>query len=227
MGKQPGFLIYADCMALLDKLSDEQAGRVIKAACLYFQEGEVAELDLAEEMVLTLMIQYIQRSTDRYNEICRKRSEAGKKGNQTRWGNDSKSDDNIANASKCEQKVASVANITEHNITEHNLYIGAQTPRQPTTRERRFIKPTVEQVRDYCTERSNGVDPQRFVDHYEANGWMVGKNRMKDWKAAVRQWERNEYNSAGAQSAAAGGKRSPSFDLDAIIKKAREEVPKL
>lgn len=52
-------------------------------------------------------------------------------------------------------------------------------------------RPTLEQVRDYCHERNNGVDPQRWFDYYSANGWKVGKNPMKDWKACVRTWERN------------------------------------
>ena len=57
---------------------------------------------------------------------------------------------------------------------------------------KRFAPPSVAEVRAYCTERNNSVDAQRFVDYYSANGWMVGKNRMRDWKAAVRTWERQE-----------------------------------
>ena len=53
-----------------------------------------------------------------------------------------------------------------------------------------FIKPSVEEVRAYCQERNNGIDPERFVDFYEMKGWMIGKNKMKDWKAAVRTWEK-------------------------------------
>ena len=55
-----------------------------------------------------------------------------------------------------------------------------------------FKPPTVDDVRAYCTERGNNVDPQSFVDFYESKGWMIGKNKMKDWKAAVRTWERSE-----------------------------------
>lgn len=54
----------------------------------------------------------------------------------------------------------------------------------------RFIRPTLEEVASYCEERKNNVDPQRFIDYYTANGWKVGRNPMKDWKAAVRTWER-------------------------------------
>lgn len=61
---------------------------------------------------------------------------------------------------------------------------------------KKFIPPTVEEVRSYCQERGNKVDPQAFVDYYTSNGWMVGRNRMKDWKAAVRgTWEKTSKQS--------------------------------
>lgn len=56
-----------------------------------------------------------------------------------------------------------------------------------------FSPPSIDEVAAYCQERGNGVDPQRWHDHYTARGWMVGKNKMRDWRAAVRTWERNEY----------------------------------
>ena len=59
-------------------------------------------------------------------------------------------------------------------------------------KRKRFSAPTVEEVADYCNERNNGIDPQHFVDYYSARGWMIGKNSMKDWKAAVRTWEKQQ-----------------------------------
>jgi hypothetical protein len=56
-----------------------------------------------------------------------------------------------------------------------------------------FTKPTLEEVSAYCRERQNGIDPQGFIDHYESNGWMVGKVKMKDWRASVRTWEKNDH----------------------------------
>lgn len=64
-------------------------------------------------------------------------------------------------------------------------------PQAEKTKTKRFVPPTVEDVKEYCRERKNAVDAERFVDYYTANGWKVGKNPMKDWKAAVRTWERN------------------------------------
>lgn len=56
-----------------------------------------------------------------------------------------------------------------------------------------FTKPTIDEIQDYCIERNNNVNAEQFYDYYESNGWKVGKNSMKDWKAAVRTWERSEY----------------------------------
>lgn len=56
---------------------------------------------------------------------------------------------------------------------------------------KRFVPPSVEDVEQYCFERNNNIDAQSFIDFYESKGWMIGKNKMKDWKAAVRTWERN------------------------------------
>lgn len=55
-----------------------------------------------------------------------------------------------------------------------------------------FTPPNVQDVRAYCQERGNKVDPENFWDFYQSKNWMIGKNKMKDWKAAVRTWERSE-----------------------------------
>ena len=72
---------------------------------------------------------------------------------------------------------------------EEKECMGADAP--TPKKSNRFIPPTLEEVAAYCQERHNRVDAGRFVDFYTAKGWMVGKNKMKDWKSAVRTWERN------------------------------------
>ena len=70
---------------------------------------------------------------------------------------------------------------------------------KPPSRHR-FIPPTVEEVKAYCTEKGYSVDAQRFVDYYTSNGWKVGKNSMKDWKAAVRTWNGKEQPNGKVES---------------------------
>ena len=65
------------------------------------------------------------------------------------------------------------------------------TPLNPPKGNGVFKRPSLDEVTTYCNERNKGIDPKAFMDHYDANGWMVGKSKMKDWKASVRTWEHN------------------------------------
>ena len=86
-----------------------------------------------------------------------------------------------------ETQVKRIGNVEKEIEKEKELELEKDMTRK------RFTPPTVEEVRAYCLERKNSVDPEHFVSHYEANGWKVGRNQMKDWKAAVRTWEKTEY----------------------------------
>lgn len=61
-------------------------------------------------------------------------------------------------------------------------------------KRKNFKKPSLEEVKQYCLERNNNINSENFIDYYDANGWKVGKNPMKDWRAAVRTWERRNVN---------------------------------
>lgn len=83
----------------------------------------------------------------------------------------------------------------------------------------RFTPPDVIEVQAYCYERNNKIDAQAFVDFYESKGWMVGKNKMKDWKAAVRTWERSNTTSKPKVQS----QPQRSSQLDDLLNKIREE----
>lgn len=91
----------------------------------------------------------------------------------------------------------------------------------------RFSPPTIDEVKAYCKERNNNVDAERFIDYYNSNGWMVGKNKMKDWKAAVRTWENNGYGN-GARKQQPKETKSRSYDIEAYERMiyAEENPPK-
>ena len=86
------------------------------------------------------------------------------------------------------------------------------------SKAKRFTPPTLEEVTAYCIERGNNVDAQHFIDYYTSNGWLVGKNKMKDWKAAVRTWERNGYNN----NKPANNKSQAAQELDGFYNMASE-----
>ena len=59
-------------------------------------------------------------------------------------------------------------------------------------KERRFLKPSLKEISDYCEERKNNIDPEQFLSFYESKGWKIGNQPMKDWQAAVRTWEKRD-----------------------------------
>ena len=78
-------------------------------------------------------------------------------------------------------------NTVECNVVEDNMVDNSPA----NVSNKRFKPPTLEELQAYCYERGNSVDAVRFIDYYTANGWKVGKNAMRDWRAAVRTWERS------------------------------------
>lgn len=113
--------------------------------------------------------------------------------------------DNITKTLPKDNQDISYIKRKEKEIKEYKESISKDIPKKvadanaPAPREKedvkpkaqRFIPPTVEEVNTYCAERNNGIDAQTFVDFYTAKGWMIGKNKVKDWRAAVRTWERS------------------------------------
>lgn len=85
-----------------------------------------------------------------------------------------------------------------------------------------FVRPTLQEVSNYCQERKNSVNPQKWMDHYQSNGWKVGKNSMKDWKAAVRKWEDDKPTTqdhlANNLNKIAGGNYFQSVTLGDVVK---------
>jgi hypothetical protein len=82
-----------------------------------------------------------------------------------------------------------------------------QTEKTASPRAKRFTPPSVDEIREYCRQRQNSVDAAQFADYYAARGWRVGSGTMRDWRAAVRTWERRETNT---ENHSAGPRRSAS-----------------
>ena len=94
---------------------------------------------------------------------------------------------------------------TRVNITSINNITGTASEKK----QKKFVKPTVEEIKAYCQERKNDIDAEYFYDHYESQDWKVGKNPMKDWKATIRNWERNGYSNGYSY----GKRGSDPFDV--------------
>lgn len=84
--------------------------------------------------------------------------------------------------------------IHDVSISETQVRLGKDSIGKDSieSKSKAFTPPSLDDVTSYCHERNNNIDPQRFIDFYESKGWMVGKNKMKDWKAAIRTWEQRD-----------------------------------
>lgn len=118
----------------------------------------------------------------------KKLSEAGRMGNKSRWGSKK-----IATQSPPD----SIAIATQSQVKE--IKVNEIKEDKNKTKASAFVPPSVRDVQSYCAERNSMIDPERFVDFYSSKGWMVGKNKMKDWRASVRTWERT-YKDNGIKS---------------------------
>lgn len=90
--------------------------------------------------------------------------------------------------------------------------------------QKRFRPPTLEEVKAYCLERNNSINPEKFFNYYEANGWKVGRGKMKDWKAAVRSWESNGYNDNAGNKGSSSRKYCTENDKPTDFSKLYSEV---
>lgn len=211
------FLIYAENGENVRALSDEQAGMVFKALFAYRETGDDPQLDdLAAKIVFQTIRKQIVKCDERYDEEREKRSQAGKIGMQNRWKHNTVITDDNKNNSV-------IPVITDDN--KNNLSVPVPVPESVKDKKSivRFTPPTAQQVKEYSAEKGYAVDADRFVDFYESKGWYVGKNKMKDWKAAVRNWarsQRQEPTANGRQEKAAKVASFPQrkYDMKALEK---------
>ena len=161
----------------IEQLSMESRGKVFTNMMRYFdQDAELIEMDSIEALAFNVLKVNVDDSIAEYAETSRQNRENVNK----RWQYER------IRSNTTDTKIEDRSQKTEDRSQKESI---ADKPQRS-----RFIPPTVAEVEAYCQERNNGLDAQRFVDFYTANGWKVGKNTMKDWKAAVRTWENRDQD---------------------------------
>ena len=174
--------VWTSFRAVISPLNDSEKGRLFDSMLEYAETGKEPSEFKGNERYLW---QVAKQDIDRTAQKC-----------ETLKANGSKPKQREATGSKPKQEEAKPTykdndndNSKDKDKDNHYLKEKVNKEKEPP---RRFTPPTVEDVKAYCTARNNGVDAQRFVDYYTANGWRVGKNPMKDWQATVRTWERSD-----------------------------------
>lgn len=208
---------YRDAIQALD---DAERGRLLTAMLEYALTGEAGDLRGNERFVFPLIKSQIDRDNAKYQETCKKRAQSGKIGGRPakqkkanafsesktsqdkgeckdeyeeeyEYEGEEESEDEGEYENKNENKEEEKRE-GEGECKEKEKEKAPGTP-EGVQRAHRFHPPTLSEVRDYVYERNSPVDPQGFLDFYQAKGWMVGSTPMQDWKAALRNaesWER-------------------------------------
>ena len=171
-----------------ESYSAAEVGRLVLAMMKYKSQGVEPEFSGSEKFIWPA----IRRDIDQDREYTEKKQTSGKKGgkqNEASQSNESKSKQTKANESKSKQEY-------------RNIGIQDTIPPTPPAGgegvSSRFVPPTPQEVTAYCQQRQNGIDGSEFCDFYASKGWMIGKSKMKDWRAAVRTWEKSRQKQPAA-----------------------------
>lgn len=198
-------VFYRSFFEAVEDLPPEDFKQAVTAIMRYALDGTADDVKGVAKSILIMARPQIDKNNKRYE-------------NGTRGGRKLNDNQTITKSEpKCiSPKPNENVNDNVNDIKENTL---------KSVKEKRFAPPNPEDVREYCREKGLSVDADRFVDFYESKNWYVGKNKMKDWKAAVRNWARSQRQESTAKGTEKPRNRFDNFqqreyDYDALI--ARE-----
>lgn len=178
------FVLYTEYLRHIQKMNMEQRGELFTAILCYAAGESVPELDAAADMAFSFIRERMDRDNAAYMEKVEKRREAGKLGGRPKADGFSERQEKAKKANGFFEK-------QNNPDTDSVLDTVPVIKKESIEKSSRFSPPTRQDVAEYCAEKGfSDLDIERFIDYYTSNGWMVGKSKMKDWKAAVRNWAR-------------------------------------
>ncbi len=183
--------VYYDFEERTEGLSDSEKGRLLLAMLRYASTKQAQLLSGNERFVFPGFKKDIDRDLETYAVKAENGSKGGTTSSKIKQTEANASNDqaNSSTATTKNKNKNKTKTKNEEQEQDEECVSGAKAPQAPA---RRFTPPTVDDVRLYCQERGNSVDPQRFVDFYASKGWKVGSQAMKDWQACVRTWEQRD-----------------------------------
>lgn len=208
---KPGVMFYFDVRPCIKRLDINEKGRLFEAILDYAEFGIVPDLDGALGVAWDFIQPKLDRDADRYDKQLEQKQYAVFSREVRKNGGNQVSFDEWKSLSDIERNRLLSADTERYPTTTSNPSLQPQPQTTTTTStdnginadkppRSRFVPPNVDEVRAYCTEKGYTLDADRFVDYYTSNGWKVGKNPMKDWKAAVRTWNGKEQPNGKTES---------------------------
>jgi hypothetical protein len=168
--KRDSFIFYRSFYDASKCLKTEEKAQLFDAICSYALDEKVEQLEGTAYGMFQLVKPQLDANRKRFNNGCIKKQKGSKK---------------EAKAKQTKSKIEANVNVNP-NVNE-NLNLESKS------KSKLFIKPTIDEIKNYCLERKNNVNAESFSNYYEARGWKLKGIQMKDWKACVRTWEGNDY----------------------------------
>ena len=190
MPEIPYVCLYSRYLQTLAPFTDAERGRIMTAMLTYSTMGEIPEFEGNERYIWPTIQAQIDRDASVYQEKCAKNRANGAKG-----GRPPKNQTDIEKTKRFSEEPKKANTNTKTNTNRNTKSNDIEADKPPA--RHKFSPPTLEEVQTYCKEKGYAIDPGRFVDYYTSNGWRVGKNPMKDWRAAVRSWNGKEQQQNG------------------------------
>lgn len=173
------FVLYCDQQGVFNKLPDEIAGKLIKHIFAYVNDENPICDDLLLEIAFEPIQQSLKRDLKKYEVYIDKQKENGAKGGRPKKEEETQKTQPFFQEPK---KADSVSDSESVSVNDNKKQRDV------------FIKPSIEEIKTYMTEIGMADVSEKWFDYYESNGWLVGKNKMKNWKAAVRTWKNNNLS---------------------------------
>ncbi|MDP2218503.1 MAG: hypothetical protein Q8J68_14595 [Methanolobus sp.] len=226
MGKNPAFLFYpSDWQRDLDEHSLEIEGAWIRICCRLWWAPQRGRLTLTQERWATILRTDIDAANRIIDCLLNEKIASGQRdyhGYVTLWSRRIIKDEKEREFNRLRQQRFRIkekrnANITPH-ITEPSQDVSVSVSVSDTNKKKIykrknvvFVCPSLNEIMQYCKERGNNIDPEEWMAFYESNGWMVGKNNMKNWKAAIVTWEKRKKGDVYGRGKGLGGYRIPEY----------------
>lgn len=177
------FIFYRSFYQSAKKLPKEDKAELFDAICSYALDGESVEMSVVPEAIFTVIKPNLDANRRKWENGCKEKKKTSEI--------EAEEEQEISKDEANDKQTISKA---QGNV-DVNVDVDVDKDVKSKSESKRFSPPSLLQVSDYCQERKNSVNPQKWISHYESNGWKVGKNSMKDWKAAVRTWENSNFES--------------------------------
>ena len=220
------FCAYHSYLEGMEALTDSEKGRLFVACLEYSRSGATQQLGGNERILFPMIRSQIDREKAEYEKKCAANRKNGS-ANSTRKESDpapsgSERHRNVANGTERYRTVANGTETPQEKEKEKDKDEEKENTPDGVIPRAKFAPPTLEQVRAYIAERNSPVDPEEFVDFYASKGWKVGREPMRDWKAACRnaeRWEKYRNRKAGASQSA-----PDEYSMAAVRQLMSEEV---